>query len=105
MFFFNGAGILLVPLTVRLAMANFGDNYAPSFYLIGLLMFLPGIWMLFLPTPLQEEKKDENDSETTGSNRWGSIVLVCGALIFGFYDGATTGFGPYVFVYAFFKLD
>ena len=104
MHFFNSIGILLVPLTVRLSMANFDDNYSYSFYFIGLMMFLPGCLLLKLPTPLiseiKEEKKEEGESKMKLS--WEMLTLISCGILFGLYDGATTGFGPFVFVYAHF---
>jgi hypothetical protein len=52
MHFFNAFGILVVPLTVRFAMAHFNDNYAPAFFFIAVMMLLPGLWLLNLPTPI-----------------------------------------------------
>lgn len=92
--FFFGVGALLSPLIIRWSIAN-NSGLAIALFLVGLLIFLPALYIVWLPSPTMP--KQANSSPNSPIN-WPFVALI--AAFFFLYTGTEISYGGWLFSYA-----
>lgn len=92
--FFFGVGALLSPLIIRWSFTN-NSGLSIAFLLIGILIFLPALLLVWLPSPTMPQQSPQ---EAAAPVNWLFVGLI--ASFFFLYTGIEISFGGWLLSYA-----